>query len=99
MLGPMALALGTDVDGFASRLGPPTFPLGVIAGVKESVNEDVLPGDDDGLVSVESTQVPGMAGFLLVEAGHSALRRSDTVARHTIFFLRTGRFQSTNRAI
>lgn len=92
LLGPMANSLGTDPGSFAASLGKPTYPLGVIAGTRQRNNDDFLPGEDDGLVTVESTRVDGMTDFLKVNVGHAGLRYSEDVARQTALFLRTGKF-------
>ncbi len=91
--GPTAKALSTDSDSFPNRIERPDYPLGVIAGIKPGAdNEHILPGEDDGLVAVESTKVKGMTDFVLIEAGHSALRNDKNVARQTVAFLRAGKF-------
>ncbi len=92
MLGPMTLALGTGRDSFPSRLRPPDYPLGVIAGRVERDNDDLLPGPDDGLVTVASTKVEGMADFVVLDAHHAALRSDKAAAAHTVSFLKRGRF-------
>lgn len=88
----MANSLGTDQGSFAANLGKPTYPLGVIAGSRHRDNDDLLPGEDDGLVTVKSTRVDGMTDFLKVNAGHADLRYSEKVARQTALFSRTGKF-------
>lgn len=90
LAGPAAAALGTGSK-FLKSLKPPTYPLGVIAGDRGE-GSGLLPGNDDGLVRVESTKVVGMKDFLAVTVGHSALRWDDEVARQTIHFLRNGSF-------
>lgn len=92
-LGPTAQKLGTGDDNFPGTLGPPRYPLGVIAGKSSAYgNGHMIPGDDDGLVSVNSTKVDGMTDFVIVKASHSAIRRDETVANHVLNFLRAGRF-------
>ena len=93
LLGPTARALGTDAHSLPNSIGPPDYPLGVIAGVRSGLdNEALLPGADDGVVAVESTKVEGMADFVVVETGHSAMRYDKAVVRHTLRFLGTGEF-------
>ena len=93
LAGPAARQLGTDPDSFPNSLPEPDYPVGVIAGFRVSaLGLDLIPGDDDGLVPVESTKLPDMTDFVLVDAGHSMMRYSDDVARQTIAFLREGRF-------
>jgi pimeloyl-ACP methyl ester carboxylesterase len=92
LAGPTAQLLGTGPDSFPNSLPAPDYPVGVIAGVREAAFLDLIPGDDDGLVPVESTKVAGMADFVVVESNHVYLRYSREVARQTIAFLRTGEF-------
>ena len=91
--GPTAAALGTGPDSFPNSLPAPDYPVGVIAGRRmDRDNEDILPGEDDGLVAVASTRIDGMADFLVVDVGHARLRSNDEVARQVVTFLQTGRF-------
>ena len=94
ILGPTARVLGTDDESFPSRIGPPYYPLGIIAGTAGTnpLTEDQLPGPDDGLVSVKSTKIDGMTDFLEVDTSHSMMRYNETVAHETIHFLKKGRF-------
>ena len=94
VLGPMAASLGTGPDSFPNSIGRPDYPLGVIAGRKTNgvPNEHMLPGEDDGLVSIESTKVDGMADFIVLDVGHSAMRWDADVAKLTAAFLKSGKF-------
>ena len=93
LLGDTALALGTGEGSLPGRLGPPEYPVGVIAGrVDSDYNDDQLPGPDDGVVSVASTRLDGMGDFIVIETGHYSMRFDADVARQTVAFLRTGAF-------
>jgi pimeloyl-ACP methyl ester carboxylesterase len=92
LAGPTAKRLGTGPDSFPNSLPAPDYPVGVVAGVREAHLVDLIPGDDDGLVPLESTKVAGMDDFIMVESNHLLLRYSQEVARQTIAFLRTGKF-------
>lgn len=92
--GEAGLQLGTDPDSIPSQLGPVDFELGVIAGTG-SINfvmSAMLPGPNDGKVSVQSTRVEGMDDFLIVENSHHYITESEEVIRNTTAFLRGGRF-------
>ncbi len=94
VLGPTAAELGTGPDSLPNRLPPPDFEFGVIAGTRSAnpLAELVIPGENDGTVSVASTQLPGMADFVKVPTTHTAIMGSDEVARHVVEFLRHGHF-------
>ena len=53
----------------------------------------VIPGEDDGTVSVASARLDGMRDFLVLPVSHTAILRSDVAAEQTLTFLRTGQFQ------
>lgn len=93
IFGPTANSLGTDSESFPSSLTAPYYPVGVIAGkTKHDKNEHILPGKDDGLVSVESTKLEGMDDFIVIESGHSMMRYNKGVAKQAITFLKSGEF-------
>lgn len=95
ILGPVAPRLGTAPEGIPARLGPPRFPLGVIAGDRaiNPIGAWLLPDPNDGTVSVASTRLAGMADFLVVHRSHTFIMRAPEVAAQTIHFLRGGRFE------
>ena len=93
LLGPTTLSLGTDKNSFPNSIADPYYPVGVIAGVAETIdNEDILPGQDDGLVPLESTKLDGMADMIVIESNHSMMRYDEDVAQQTLSFLRHGKF-------
>ena len=69
--------------------------LGVIAG-RLPIGLGFLLGGvtapHDGTVSVEETRLPGITDHCVIAAAHTGLVYSDPAARHTIEFLRDGRF-------
>ena len=88
------MQLGTDPDSMPKQLGPVDFELGVIAGTR-SINfvmSAMLPGPNDGKVSVASTRISGMDDFLVVANDHHYITESDIVIRNTTSFLHSGRF-------
>jgi hypothetical protein len=49
--------------------------------------------DSDGLITIESAKVTGMADFALVQDNHWRMRYSNVVASLVLSFLRKGRFE------
>ena len=94
LIGPAGLQLGTNQDSIPNTLGPVNFDLGIITG-KSSLNPIfslIIPGDDDGRVSVERSKVSGMKDFMVVPHSHSFIMRSSQVADQVTYFLKSGRF-------
>ena len=94
-LGPSGSQLGTDSTGIATRLGPVTFTLGIITGDRSlnPIGSWLIPGPDDGKVSVERAKVEGAADFLVVPATHTFIMNRRDVADETVHFLQHGRFR------
>jgi len=93
--GPAGGELGTGEDSLPKRLGPVDFPLGVIAGDRSInwINSMMLPGPDDGKVTVEATRVEGMNDHLVVHATHPNIMKNREVIDQTLHFLREGKFR------
>ena len=100
--GPAGLQLGTGPDGIAARLGPVDFPLGIITGNRaaffDSWLSDLIPGEDDGKVSVARAKVEGMTDFLVLPYAHSFIMEEEEVIAQTLHFLRHGLFQRDDTA-
>lgn len=92
--GPAGSELGTDPYSTPNQLGPVEFELGVIAGDRSInwINSLMIPGPDDGKVSVERTKVSGLTDHLVIHATHPFLMKNPTAIRQTLAFLRTGKF-------
>jgi triacylglycerol lipase len=95
--GPAGSELGTDRNSTPNQLGPANFCAGIIAGNRSInwINSLLIPGRDDGKVSVERTRLAGMTDHIVIASAHPFLMRNRTVTRQTISFLRTGGFQRT----
>lgn len=92
MNGPAGMQLGTD--GLPGRL-PPVWPgVGVIAGTRSlnPVFSTLLPGADDGKVSVAATRVAGMADHIALSVTHTFMMNQPIVIGEVLTFLATGRF-------
>src|ERR1017187_404033 len=92
--GPAGIELGTGKNSTPNKLDPATFPVGVIAGDRSInwINSLLIPGRDDGKVSIERTKLAGMSDHIVIHTAHPFLMRNRTVIRQTIQFLRTGSF-------
>ena len=96
LLGPTWAELGTGDASLPRRLPVPAYECGVIAGTWSGLNPFagfVLEGENDGLVTVESTKLDGMSDFLSVKRSHTFIMRADEVAEAVIHFLHAGRFK------
>lgn len=95
--GPAGQQLGTHSESFVRQLGPVKFSLGVITGTEHALFDiwlaDLIPGPDDGKVSVERAKVEGMADFLALPYAHPFIMAEDEVIAQTIHFLSHGRFK------
>jgi len=93
--GPAGHQLGTGRDSIPRKLGPANFTLGVIAG-SSSINpilSQMLPGKDDGKVTVEGTKIEGMDDFIVLPVSHPFLMRDRTAISQTVHFLQYGAFE------
>ena len=94
--GPGARQLGTRPDGLIPKLPAPKFEFAVIAGSRGTPTgwNPLIPGDDDGTVTVESTKLGGAADFTTVHALHSRLLWHEEALAHTVNFIKEGRLRS-----
>jgi hypothetical protein len=95
--GPVGNELGTGKDSMPNRLGAANFCVGIIAGNRTInwINSLMIPGSDDGKVSVARTRLAGMTDHIVIPSAHPFLMRNATAIRQTIYFLRNGKFDRT----
>jgi len=94
--GKAGLELGTGESSVPNQLGAANFDLGIIAGTR-SVNlilSHMIPGTDDGKVSVENTRLEGMHDHLQMKVTHPFMMRNARVIEQVIHYLETGRFSA-----
>ena len=97
--GDAGLELGTGETSVPNRLGQATFDLGIIAGTR-SINlllSRMIPGVNDGKVSVERTRLEGMRDHIEMEVTHTFMMRNDKVIAQVIHYLEHGRFERPGR--
>jgi alpha-beta hydrolase superfamily lysophospholipase len=96
LMGPAVGQLGTN--GLPIRLQPIPGTIGVITGDRTSDPwfSWLIPGPDDGKVSVESARLAEMADFLVVPEGHSFIMLRPEVIEQVLYFLTHGRFQRSD---
>lgn len=99
--GPAGMQLGTGVNSIPLQLGAVDFDLGIIAG-NRTINvilSQFLDNPDDGKVSVASTRVEGMCGFIEMPVTHAMMMRNDDVIAQVLQYLSEGRFAGVNAEI
>ena len=94
VLGPAAAQLGTGEDSLIKKLKPVKGEIGIITGDSSSDPwfSPVIPGEDDGKVSVESAKLDEMSDFITVHNGHTFIMRDDRVISQILYFLKHGSF-------
>ncbi|MEN6494416.1 MAG: alpha/beta fold hydrolase [Thermoguttaceae bacterium] len=95
VLGKPGQELGREWAWLEGRLATPSCEFGIIAGGLGNSHgfNPFLSGDDDGIVSVESTRLDGAKGFVMVPVLHGLLMHDRRVQAYTLRFLRNGKFQ------
>lgn len=94
--GPAGAQLTTSQGAALSELlGMIDYPVGVIAGDRalDPFGYLLLPGANDGRVSVASTRIDGIADHITLHVTHTMMMRNPQVMRQTLAFLRAGRFE------
>lgn len=96
-LGPAGQQLVRGGGSFISALPIPDFEFAVIAGCRGTEHgwNMLIPGDDDGTVSVDSTRLPGAADFMAIRVLHSTMMWNQDVIESSIRFLETGALRNS----
>jgi pimeloyl-ACP methyl ester carboxylesterase len=86
--------------GFTRDLAGPGVPFATIAGGcgdDEGWNP-LIPGDDDGVVAVAETRLPGAAGELVVRRLHTTIMKDPVAIDAAVKFIRRGALPSSGAA-
>jgi hypothetical protein len=94
--GRAGLELGAKWADLEPRLATPPCPFGIIAGGRGNAQgfNPLLPTDDDGLVTVASTQLSDATDFIRLPVLHTLLPSDGKVLEYTLRFLENGCFVS-----
>jgi pimeloyl-ACP methyl ester carboxylesterase len=94
IMGPAGQQLVTGDSGTIAQLPVPPCEFGIIAGGRGSEGYNPLvAGDNDLIVSVESTRLVGAADFLMVHAMHTFMLSNPEAIEATVRFLESGHFR------
>jgi pimeloyl-ACP methyl ester carboxylesterase len=96
VFGASGVQLGKNWKDLESRLATPTGEFGIIAGGygNRFGLSLLVPGDDDGRISVEETRLAGASDFLVVGAVHEFIVFDRRVFDYSLRFLKSGYFVS-----
>jgi len=99
IMGPAFLQLGTDAESVPQQLlereaDQLPIEVGVIAGSRsiDPWSSRILPGANDGKVTVARSQHPAMKDFCVMAANHTFIMNDHDVRMQILSFLRRGEF-------
>ncbi len=98
VMGPAFDELSTDPAGFVNTLGDIDAEVGIIAGNRSInwINSILIPGPDDGKVSVDRARLKNMADFMVVKRTHSFIMNADEVLEAVVRFIEKGQFRASD---
>jgi pimeloyl-ACP methyl ester carboxylesterase len=75
-------------------LGIVDYPLGIIAGnfTIDPISSYLIPGDDDGKVSIKSTKIDNMTDHIVISVSHTFFPSNKNVHKQILYFLEYGSF-------
>lgn len=97
--GPAGLQLGTKNNSMPKQLGKVDYSVGVIAG-NRSMNpilSRLIPGKNDGKVSLKRTKVNGMKDHLVMPYTHTMIMWHRSVIKQTLYFIKNSQFNHHNK--
>ncbi|WP_227021395.1 esterase/lipase family protein [Oceaniferula marina] len=92
--GPAGKQLGTADNSPPNALGGVTYPVGIIAGDRSinPINSWMIPGSDDGKVSIKHTKLEGMRDHIVIHCTHPMIMKRSDAIDLSLRFLRHGSF-------
>lgn len=95
IFGPAGQQLVTNQTTIKHLFGEVNYELGVIAGnaTIDPICWGIIPGENDGKVSIESTKLKGMKDHIVVSASHTFFPSNKEVHKQTIHFLKHSKFK------
>ncbi len=92
--GPAGQQLITDQSLNKHLFGEVNYDLGIIAGNRaiDPICWAIIPGENDGKVSLKSTKLKDMKDYIVVKVSHTFFPSNKEVQRQTINFLKNGKF-------
>jgi pimeloyl-ACP methyl ester carboxylesterase len=98
IMGPSFEQLSTDPSSFVNMLGDPDFEVGIIAGdiSFNFITSTIIPGEDDGKVSVDRSKLNNIKDFMVVDRTHTFMMDAPEVMEAVANFLETGKFIKQN---
>jgi triacylglycerol lipase len=97
--GPAGQQLTTDQTGIIPVLGERVdYELGIITGDRsiDPLHWFIIPGPNDGKVSVESTRLRGMTAHTVIHATHTFIMNNSEAHRLIVYFLENGSFPNAH---
>ena len=95
LTGPAGQQITTDSNSLPNKLNAIPYDVGVITGrsTLEPWFSRLIPGEDDGKVSVESAKLAEMRDFLIIDQTHTFIMNNEEVKQQILNFLQFGRFK------
>ncbi len=97
--GPSGKQLGLEWKQIEPRLARPTGEFGIVAGAHPAGSSllSLLPGDDDLVLSVSETKLPGAADSIVVPLHHGEVISNPEVQAYVLRFLQEGHFVAADQ--
>jgi pimeloyl-ACP methyl ester carboxylesterase len=94
--GPAAQELATGWETLETKLATPHFEFGILAGGRGDGKgfNPLIPGDDDAVITVESTRLAGARDFRVIPVMHTFFMDDKRAQELTLSFLNHGHFES-----